>query len=207
MKATFRGLKLIAVISTLMAWLPAHASLIGQSVDLALVSVEDGNSPPVFIASDVLTNPLNVVVVENDIEGDGFMDGFMDVNIEAETLGMLMPGGVVVNGIATSLNDALGIGPQEFIGLLFANLSWGPDNPGSVIGVTNLQTNIAGFSESNVLFDATNVAFNIVDLAIDAGSFVIVDLVVEHNSRQIPEPGILALFGLALVGMRFSKKK
>ncbi|WJG09749.1 PEP-CTERM sorting domain-containing protein [Aliiglaciecola sp. LCG003] len=207
MKTTIKGFKLLGLAALVVCWFPAQASLIGQNVDLALISVATPSSTPVFIAEDTLTNPLTVTVVEGVVEGAGFMDGFMNVDIEDDVLGVLFPGGVVVNGDAMSLNDALGLGPQTFIGLLFANLSWGIDNPGTLVGFENLQTNIAGFTNSNVLFDPTNIAFNIVDLVINPGSFVIVDLVVEHNSQVIPEPAMYALFLFGLMALRVSRKR
>lgn len=202
-----KGLKLVSAIAMLICWFPAQASLIGQDVDIALVSVENPGSAPVFIGSDTLANPITVTVEEGSAEAVGFLDGFVTADIEANALGFIFPGGVVVQGEAMSLNEALGLGPQEFIGMLFANLSWGVDDPGMLVGFDNLQTNIAGFTESNVLFDSSNIAFNIADLVIDAGSFVIVELLVEHNADVIPEPPVLALFALALFGLRVSRKK
>ncbi|GAA0856517.1 hypothetical protein [Aliiglaciecola litoralis] len=204
MKALTKKLSITFAILISSSLMTANASLIGQDVDLALIYVEANSGTPVFIAENDLQNPITVNVVENDVEAPGFIDGFMDVNIESETLGVLFPGGVVIQGDALSLNDALGLGPLDFIGLLFANLSWGLDNPGEITGITNLQTNIAGFSESNVLFDQSNVAFNILDLVIEANSFVIVDLVVSHD---IPEPHTVLIFALTLISLGFTRRK
>lgn len=207
MKTITNKLFIVATLFISSSLISANASfsLIGQDVDLALISLDQGSDTPNFIADDEFENPINVTVIEGEVEGQGLINGFMDIDIEAGALGVLFPGGVIVDGTATSLNMALGLGPLDFIGVLFANLSWGIDDPAKVVGITNLQTNIVGFTDSNVLFDNSNVAFNILDLVIDAESFVIVDLVVESDAQQVPVGGTLALFGLALVAMRFAR--
>lgn len=206
MKIIMNRLVICIAMLTSNCFMSANASLIGQDVGLGLISVAQGSDEIVFIAEDDLDNPIVVTVIEGEAEANGFIDGFMNVDIEAESLGVLFPGGIIIDGNATSLNAALNTGPLDFIGLLFANLSWGDENPGQIVGITNLQTNIEGFTLSNVLFDESNVAFNILDLALNAQSFIIADLVVEHAARQVPVTGTFVLFGLAAFGLRLSRK-
>ncbi|MEZ5491184.1 MAG: hypothetical protein R3F50_12815 [Gammaproteobacteria bacterium] len=182
-----------------LAALPASASLIGQpiGIGLAVLEVEGGTlqylGPP--------PNPLAVTVEEGVTEAPGFVDGFVDVEVEDNVLGALFPGGVVAGGLVTSLDAALGFNNPAFIGLLFLELSWS-DGPSEIVGVDMRDTNIAGFGSGNILFDQNNVAFNLAGIDLAPGSFIIADLIVERVGASVPAPGALALMsvGLLLLG-------
>ncbi len=82
-------------------------------------------------------------------------------------------------------------GSAAFNGFEFSDLDW-TDGPGRVVGFT-LTTGIAGLDPSRVTFGDDFVRVNMEGLG--TGRFV-VDLDVEH----VPEPGVLSLVGIGLLG-------
>jgi len=75
------------------------------------------------------------------------------------------------------------------------------DNTGSpaITGVTVAFNDVAGFTASDVSFDATDVWINMQGLTTTPGLDLQLDL--QFASTSVPEPGSLLLFGTALLGM------
>lgn len=63
----------------------------------------------------------------------------------------------------------------------------------------NSVTNMAGFDLSRVSFDANNIWVNLQGLSFNESTILSLDIL--GGQQEIPEPGTLALLGLALLGM------
>lgn len=178
MKKTTR--KIYGMAMTLMLGATsAHATLIGDTVDIAIVTVNGGGP--------IIQNSQQVVVSEGITELTGF--GPFDVNIEADTLTALFNRGGVIDNI-------------DFAGLAFLNLDFG--NPGQIVGFLGGDTNIAGFGSSRVLFDEHNVAFNFSGLTINQGDYVTVQLDIRN---EIPAPATLPLLGIGFAAFAALRSK
>lgn len=83
---------------------------------------------------------------------------------------------------------------------------WGLNDSqgGPLLGVSHFATNSA-FSASNIIFGADYIGFNLDNLAFTSGQFIHVDLNFAAPSA-VAEPGSLALFGLGLLGLAFSRR-
>lgn len=171
------------VLATLMlagAAASANATLVGDSVHIA-------QNFPTIGAEWYPTNAVVGSNVEFSWPAVLTLDvGAAAIDIRFATIGFqdVPAGGINHNGpIVWGLNDSLG---------------------GPLVGISHFATNSA-FSAANIMFGDDYIGFNLDNLSFTSGQFIHVDLDFAAPSA-IAEPGSLALIGLGLLGLAFSRR-
>jgi hypothetical protein len=164
----------------------ANATLIGDTV-----TYENR-----FLGGVIGTDTTTVVEASTEFS-QGIAGGTMDIDVEASSIRFF-----VQNGSSGS-DVSFGADGFEQSFRVF-DLDW-VDIPGEILDITVTISGVSGLIADPVVFGA-----DFVDLAVGGSSwtyntdFVLVNLVTTHAA---PEPTTLALLGLGLVGVGFSRRK
>jgi PEP-CTERM motif len=172
------GLAVLAVFSS-----NASASLIGDTVTLDWLA----NGVPCLLCSTV-----NVVVEAGPGDTASPNPTVLDVNVEASS--------ILIDILTT------GVGafdfPTDFNGLVVSSLDWVGDPTKTIVDVV-LGTDIAGLGSDRISFGDHSVSVNFASLSVATGQFITLDLV----TTQVPEPGLLSLLSIGLLGLGFLRRK
>lgn len=85
--------------------------------------------------------------------------------------------------------------------MIWSQLSWG--EPGEIVGATIDLASTWSISDTPT-FTESSVSLTTTDFNVTAGDFVLINLDVIHD---VPTPATLALFGLGLAGLGWSRRK
>ena len=169
---------------------PLFATLIGDSVDLAILLDSANGNQVIAVAEDV-------IVVEGAPEAAFGANGELILDVEASSVGLVVGPGL--NPDPFQFADAFPDGtPVDFFGILYADLNWVNDPTGEIVGFLPIDTNIIGLDDSRVQFAPNAVAVDLKGLEITVGSYFEVGLLTTHE--EVPEPTTVALMALGLLG-------
>ena len=178
------ALSTVAVTMLVFATTSANASLIGDQINYEYLFP---NTSSVFDQRFINVVAGNSDAVTSDL---GTVD--LTVNPEGDSIELLL----TQTGTPPTFN------PGTFNGARFSDLDW-VGIPGEIIGV-NLVTDFAGLTASRVSFTADSVSVNFVDLTMTQTThFVSLQL----ETRHVPEPASMALFGLGAAGLGFVRRR
>jgi len=158
----------------------ANATLVGDSVHIAQNFPTIGAEwyPTNAVVGDTVEFSWPAVLTL-DIDAAAIDIRFANIGFQNVPAGGLNHNGPIVRG----LDDSLG---------------------GPLLGISNFATNSA-FSAANIIFGADYIGFNLDNLSFTSGQFIHVDLNFAAPSA-VAEPGSLALIGLGLLGLAFSRR-
>ena len=174
----------------------ANATLIGDEVILHAVFVNDSTLNPVFDC--VLCVPFNDtrVVIEGSREylGASHVSNLASWDIDVEAASILW---------ITFFQNTLAGG--FYNGWRVSDLDW-VGTPGIITGFT-LDTNISGYTESLISFGDDFVQWDVAGFTVAVGDYILIDLITDHVSTSVPEPGTLGLLAAGLFGVGFIRRK
>ena len=170
----------------------AQASLLGQTVTCS------SESPFSLSCSSPTATVTDGGTPEFELQGFSGA-GIFAIDISGDSVRMTALGSLFIGG------------PNL---LMLGDLIWANDPGATITGITNfLVSGVTeqtvgtgdGLVESDVSFAANSVTIDYTGTDWSDGAFVSFDLVTTHS--VLPEPGILALFGLGLAGLGFAARR
>ena len=168
----------------------ANATLIGDTVGCGISSLEIwACSPTTAVVGGSQEFLLNI-----------FLNGTNEPPRTDIALGVDLGANSARISNATPFDQAFGLGAEEILILLDLDFSGG----GTIVGITNLIVSGALFLDiSDITFTGHSVQVNLHGSEWGSSSFVSFDFV----TGTVPEPGTLALLGLGLLGLGFTRRR
>lgn len=133
-------------------------------------------------------------IVDGGIEVSNIVDGLGTMNISS-------------NNILVDFTSGATFNSASFNGWILRDLT---DNLSAITGVTvNGATNMAGFSASNLIWDANSIAVNWQGLTFNSSTQVSLDVTFADSAAAVPEPATWAmmLLGFAVIGMAMRRRQ
>ncbi|MCB1669106.1 MAG: PEP-CTERM sorting domain-containing protein [Porticoccaceae bacterium] len=168
-------------ISALLA-ASANASFIGAELQARYLFPDAGSQ---------FSNTETFTVVDPGVEVSFFPDGDPRTNLDFSATNLFV-----------TYNSSSSWTTAAFNGFIVEDINNVLDD---IVGVSlNAATNMAGLDLSRISFTADSFSVNWNGLAFNTSTVVSLDF--QFGSQEVPEPAILWLFGLGLLGLVFSTK-
>lgn len=190
--------KLISVMltTTLLLWgASASASLMGDEI---LLSCMQSSSAPADMAV-CEDNGAMPSIVGNDVEYPDYFnfENSLSIDVSANSIWITFDNGPFCGWFTCD--------GQNFLDFWLTDLDWRhPDGSlmdGWIEGIS-VSTNMTGVQTA---WDMHSVHFSLPETSVTSDMFIHIDLITNHG--DVPEPGTLILFGLALAGLGYNRRK
>ena len=171
----------------------ASASLMGDEVFLTCMQ-SSGSDDPACEGNGAVP-----AIVGSDVEYPDYFnfENSLSIDISANSIWITFDGGPFCGWFTCD-----GLGTLDF---WLTDLDWrhsdGSIMPGWITGI-NVDTNMTGVLTD---WDMHSVHFSLPETSVNNNMFIHIDLMTQHG--DVPEPGTLILFSLALAGFGYSRRK